>query len=348
MSRPLPQRDMTPAVPRGLPESDGRSLLGNRRRRDFNRVMPAPGVSDPLDWDEASRAVSDAYFPQELHPLTSSTAANVVADSTEIGPVRIMHLGWGALVTVDSEHPGGYAVNTPVSGSLESMIGRSELVATPDCAAIYPPDTPTCLKRWPASLRLIGVRFDRDYLHREMSRLLAEPSCRPPDRLDMTERPGANWLQLVRSLSTQSIADQHQLVRDQLCGAITTAFVLAALPDADGPPPPRPRIVKRVLDEIHDDPRRAWTAGDMAEVAGISIRRLQEGFREYVGVSPRQWLTDIRLARVREDLVRGGDGLTVADVAMRWGLMHTGRFAAAYRRKYGESPSETLRAYRQS
>ena len=83
----------------------------------------------------------------------------------------------------------------------------------------------------------------------------------------------------------------------------------------------------------------------MAEVAGISIRRLQEGFREYVGVSPRQWLTDIRLARVREDLVRGGDGLTVADVAMRWGLMHTGRFAAAYRRKYGESPSETLRAY---
>jgi AraC-like DNA-binding protein len=309
--------------------------------------MPAPGVSDPLDWDEASRAVSDAYFPHELHPLTRSTAANVVAESAEIGPVRIMHLGWGALVTVDSEHPGGYAVNTPVSGSLESMIGHSELVATPDCAAIYPPDTPTCLKRWPASLSLIGVRFDRDYLHREMSRLLAEPSYRLPDRLDMTERPGANWLQLVRSLSTQSLADQHQLVRDQLCGAITTAFVLAAIPDADaGHTRPRPRIVKRVLDEMHEDPCRPWTAGDMAEVAGASIRRLQEGFRDYVGVSPRQFLTDIRLARVREDLLRGGDGLTVADVAMRWGLMHTGRFAAAYRRKYGESPSETLHADR--
>jgi hypothetical protein len=31
---------------------------------------------------------------------------------------------------------------------------------------------------------------------------------------------------------------------------------------------------------------------------------------------------------------------------MRWGLMHTGRFAAAYRRTYGESPSETLRGHR--
>ena len=119
----------------------------------------------------------------------------------------------------------------------------------------------------------------------------------------------------------------------------------AALPDVDDAhPPTRPRIVKRVLDEMHDDPSRPWTAADMAEVAGVSVRRLQEGFREYVGASPRECLTDIRLARVREGLLRGADGFTVADVAMRWGLMHTGRFAAAYRRKYGESPSETLRA----
>src|ERR1700744_3062164 len=111
MSRPLPQRDITPD---GAPVSGSRSasLLGNRRRRDFNGVMPAPGVSNPLDWDEASRAVSDAYFPHELHPLTRSTAANVVAESAEIGAVRIMLLGWGALGTGDSEHSGGYAVNT--------------------------------------------------------------------------------------------------------------------------------------------------------------------------------------------------------------------------------------------
>ena len=306
--------------------------------------MPAPGVSDPLDWDEASHAVADAYFAHELHPLTRSTAGNVAVQGAEIGPVRIVHLGWGAPVTVDTTHPGGYAVNTPVSGHLESLIGHHELVATPDCAAIYPPDTPTCLRRWSASLSVVGVRFDRDYLHREMSRLLAEPSPRLPDRLDLAQRPAANWLQLVRSLSTQSVTDQHPLVRDQLCSAITTAFVLAAVPDADaGRPPLRPRIVKRVLDEMHDDPGRPWTASDMAEVAGVSIRRLQEGFRDYVEASPRECLTDIRLARVRADLLRGADGLTVADVAMRWGLMHTGRFAAAYRRTYGESPSETLR-----
>jgi AraC-like DNA-binding protein len=234
--------------------------------------------------------------------------------------------------------------DTAVSGRLESLIGRHELVATPDRAAIYPPDTPTCLRRWTASCSVVGVRFDRDYLHREMSRLLAKPAPRLPDHLDLTKQPAANWLQLVRSLSTQSVTDQHPLVRERLCSAITTAFVLAAIPATDtGPPPPRPRIVKRVLDEMHDDPGRPWTASDMAEVAGVSIRRLQEGFRDYVGASPRECLTDIRLARARQDLLGGADGFTVADIAMRWGLVHTGRFAAAYRRAYGESPSETLR-----
>lgn len=321
--------------------------LANYRKKHFNRAMPAPGVADPLDWDEASRAVGDAYFPHELHPLTRSTAANVMFESAEIGPVRIMHLGWGALVTVDTAHSGGYAVNTPIAGRLESVIGKSELEATPDSAVIYPPDTPTRLRHWAPSLSVLGVRFDRDYLHREMLRLLAGPSPRLPARLDLTERPGANWLQLVRSLSIQSVAEQHPLVREQLCGAITTAFVFAALPDIDDArPPSRPRIVKRVLDEMHDDPARSWTAGDMAEVAGVGIRRLQEGFRDYVGATPRECLTDIRLARVREDLMCGADGFTVAEAAVRWGLMHTGRFAAAYRSKYGEAPSETLRAYR--
>jgi len=99
------------------------------------------------------------------------------------------------------------------------------------------------------------------------------------------------------------------------------AFVLAAIPESDtGHPPPRPRIVKRVLDAMHGDPSRPWTAGDMAEVAGVSIRRLQEGFRDYVGASPRECLSDIRLTRVRDDLLRGDDGFTVADIGDALGI----------------------------
>jgi hypothetical protein len=48
-----------------------------------------------------------------------------------------------------------------------------------------------------------------------MSRLLAESARRLPEHLDLTERAAANWLQLVRSLSADSAADQHPLVHER-------------------------------------------------------------------------------------------------------------------------------------
>jgi transcriptional regulator GlxA family with amidase domain len=82
----------------------------------------------------------------------------------------------------------------------------------------------------------------------------------------------------------------------------------------------------------------------MAHVSGVSLRRVQEGFRQYVGASPRECLLGIRLERVRDELRRAENSRTVTEIAMRWGFTHTGRFAIAYRRKYGETPSQTLRA----
>ncbi|MDX1876142.1 AraC family transcriptional regulator [Mycolicibacterium sp. 120266] len=297
------------------------------------------------DWAEVSHAVANAYFPHDLHPLGHAGSRDALARGVDLGPIRIVNIGWGTAVSVTTTHPGAYAVNIPVSGHLESVIGRNEVIATRDRATIFPADTPACIRRWSESCVIIGVRFDRDYLHREIHRLLAEPTGRLPDHVDLTERAGAAWVQLVRCLSGDMASEQHPLVHEQLCAAITTAFVLAAIPESGTRAPAlQPRIVKRVADQLRDDPARAWTAGDMAEVAGVSVRRLQEGFRSYLGVTPRELLVDIRLTRVREELLRGTDDATVTSAAMRWGFTHTGRFAAAYRRKYGESPSQTLHA----
>jgi AraC-like DNA-binding protein len=36
----------------------------------------------------------------------------------------------------------------------------------------------------------------------------------------------------------------------------------------------------------------------------------------------------------------------VSEIALRWGFGHFGRFAAEYRRRFGESPSQTLSSAR--
>jgi transcriptional regulator GlxA family with amidase domain len=58
-----------------------------------------------------------------------------------------------------------------------------------------------------------------------------------------------------------------------------------------------------------------------------------------------KWL---RLERAHADLRDASPGETsVKRVALRYGFAHLGHFSEAYRRKYGQSPSQTLRtAYR--
>ncbi|QKT09737.1 AraC family transcriptional regulator [Rhodococcus sp. W8901] len=315
--------------------------------------MPS-GKIESRDWDEISQVVADAYFPHTLTPRTPVRTDCAFPRSTGEGPVRIARLGWGADVSIRSDHPGAYGVNIPVSGRLDSVVGGREVSSLPGTATVCPPDTDTRIPHWAASCEIIGVRFDHEYLEREMHRILARPDRPLPSQVDLSAPAGTTWMRFVESLSDQMEGPncllQNDLVADQLLSAVTTAFVLAAVPDdpegtegTEGAVAARPRIVKRVIDALHGDPAHRWTAGEMAEQAGVSVRRLQEGFRQYVGRSPTQYLNDIRLVRARDDLLAADPGDTVTAVALRWGFAHTGRFAATYRSRFGVSPSSALR-----
>lgn len=55
------------------------------------------------------------------------------------------------------------------------------------------------------------------------------------------------------------------------------------------------------------------------------------------------YLRDVRLRRVHETLKTAERATTtVRAVAAAFGFLHMGRFAAAYRRDFGETPSDTL------
>lgn len=106
----------------------------------------------------------------------------------------------------------------------------------------------------------------------------------------------------------------------------------------------RPALIRRVTNDIHARPEHPFTVTDLAALGNVSVRTLQEGFRRYMGVTPMQYLRQVRLARAHDLLRRGTDGtVTVAAVAHQCGFTHLGRFSQAYRNAYGRSPSQTLR-----
>jgi AraC-like DNA-binding protein len=69
--------------------------------------------------------------------------------------------------------------------------------------------------------------------------------------------------------------------------------------------------------------------------------------QRYRGTTPMDHIRARRLERVHDELLAADPLATsVTDVAMRWGFGHLGKFAQAYRRRFDERPSETLRRLR--
>jgi AraC-like DNA-binding protein len=80
----------------------------------------------------------------------------------------------------------------------------------------------------------------------------------------------------------------------------------------------------------------------LAQVAGVRPRTLERHFRTFLGVTPLGWVRRMRLARARQELLRRGADATVTAVALGNGFTQLGRFAAEYRKAFGELPSTTV------
>jgi AraC-like DNA-binding protein/tetratricopeptide (TPR) repeat protein len=104
-----------------------------------------------------------------------------------------------------------------------------------------------------------------------------------------------------------------------------------------------PRGVRRGIDAMRANVERNWNAVDLAAVAGVSSRTLQRQFRSFLGKVPRAVLRDVRLECARRELLQGPPDTKVMDVALRCGFPHFGRFSSEYRRRYSETPSQTLK-----
>lgn len=106
---------------------------------------------------------------------------------------------------------------------------------------------------------------------------------------------------------------------------------------------PLPRSVRRALEAMHANVGHRWRVAELASVAGVSSRTLQRQFMCFLGKSPQAVQHDIGLEQARHELLLGAPGEKVRDVALRCGFPHFGRFSAAYRLRYGEAPSSTLK-----
>ena len=101
--------------------------------------------------------------------------------------------------------------------------------------------------------------------------------------------------------------------------------------------------IKHAVELIEEHPGEPWTTVRLAAEVHLSVRALQAGFHRDLATPPMTYLRQIRLRRASAALKAADrDATTVRAVAVGLGILHMGRFAAAYREAFGETPSDTL------
>ncbi len=106
----------------------------------------------------------------------------------------------------------------------------------------------------------------------------------------------------------------------------------------------KPKHVKRAMEYVIANSINEICVIDLVKVSGVSLRTLQNGFKDYCGISPMAWVRNHKLYCVRDALLDPAyDDVSIGDLAARWGFYHTSNFARNYLALFGEHASYTRR-----
>lgn len=118
----------------------------------------------------------------------------------------------------------------------------------------------------------------------------------------------------------------------------------ARAPVAVGALPPGSSVrLRRLALFLRRNYDRRLVLDDLAREAGLSPTYLHSLFSEALGMTPREYLTRIRLARARELLA--ATNLSAAEVALACGVDNVPYFFTLFRRRTGMTPGEFRKQY---
>jgi AraC-like DNA-binding protein len=294
------------------------------------RFEPGRGDNTPLDM-----RVNGVYLPEMFIGYTQYGRAATI----EATPERTDY--WFLL---------------PIHGCLEAKVCKEVVDCDPRRGVLTDPSRSGQLVRSQTGCGRLNVILTEAAMRRRITALLGAPLPTSPDFapvIDVAQGYGrsfAGYLRLAiddferdRSMLSSPIMMQQfeDLVFTNLLLSHRHSYTqslrrLAKLIAS--------RDVKRAIDYM--EANLTAPIGLTEITAGVPGRTLLEHFKRYKGMSPMGYLRRARFAKVRDALRCAESEENVTGIAMSLGFNHMGRFSVEYRRRFGESPSETLKRQR--
>ena len=271
--------------------------------------------------------------------------------------ITLGYLDYGASVDLEVAClPASFLIIMPMSGSSTVRSGGQVAHASTITGVIPRPNLPVLLQSQRATAHLI-VRIDQHALLVHLGRLLGrhlDETLRFDLELDLASPTASRWNFAIQMLHAE-LFDPDSLLHHGVGAGQLEEFVMSSLlyahPSNHSQSLTRPgqdvehRATRAAKDFIERELAEPLTVATIAAAAGVSERTLQAAFHTELSTTPTAYVRDRRLDRARADLADAAatDSVSVTTIATRWGFGHLGRFAAEYKARFGESPSQTLR-----
>lgn len=278
----------------------------------------------------------------------------------QLGPLTVLDLAFGTDTWIRclDERP-YYMASFPIAGRIELVHRHTALNVGPGRASLCVPEGELFVSRWAGGARTITLRIERNAIEDALSdaigqqltsQIVFQPSL-------TTSRGSARGLmQMLLMLNHEIFRVDNALCQPLVAAPFTESLIHAVLAATDHPYRElllgdvrhvAPHTIRTAVEIIEAEPHLPLRVSSLAARTHVSARALQQGFQRYMGVSPMNYLRQVRLRRAHQDLLESDpSSKTVESIALRWGFTNAGRFAAVHAARYGENPAQTLRRSR--
>jgi len=325
---------------------------GAERLAGFSRV-----ATDNVD--EAAQQIGRIFCPHDLKPLgVSGPGFFARHNCAAFDGFSINYVAYGGSVSID---PGClerfFLLQLPLRGAALIATSSRDIATTPAISAsLLSPTVPTRMT-WDNDCAQLILLVERKLVEQRAA-ALAGKAVRVIEFDPMIDlrRPAAQAVQaqmqeLValaeglgpkRNLSPVTAANLREAMLDNLLTG-QTHDLSQAIRTFGGESETLPQALRRARDYLVAHAADPLDLLQLADATGIGIRALQLGFRRHFGTSISKMLLDLRLAHLNTRLKMSPPDARIIDIALDLGFTHVSRMAGAYRQKFGETPSATLR-----
>ena len=316
------------------------------------------------DVDEARESVARVFCPHGLSMLGPRSRLDACHHSARLHrDVSLNYVQYGPAVQIDPGYlQDFFLLQIPLRGGAEIRCGGQQVQATPSLASLPSPTEPLSM-RWADGSPHLIVQIARAALLSRLESLLQAPVGRalvfdlgvPLD--NPTLAPLVHFIDYLRlTLDAGNALQPGGPLAEHAQAYLMSSLLMSAGHNysralaGDTQRRLLPRAVRKAQEYMAAHADQPLSLADICREAGCSARALQTAFRQHAGQGPMEFLRETRLDRVRAELLQpsagpgpggGGGGGGVREVAQKYGFLHLGHFAAQYRARFGERPSET-------